>query len=412
MEHAFKDEKLLKAKLQSSYIFNFNCINFAAFRSTPNTKKMNNNYTLKSFLFITGSFLLLTIASCKKEKSAATPAVATPMKLGLYEFGSNATYNFRQLQINVSKIGTQAVSYGLVFDTGSGGMVIDAQGILPTSMITSSGFTFTGDSTVVNGITVTSQKQIVQYGDSDSSSTKVYGNLAYAPVTIGDVNGNIVIKRLPFFIYYKAVDAKGNKQSAHEFDVMGVLDQYDVTFANNAYITSPFTFFDPGTGLTKGFKIAVLGTSNFSNNGYATFVPGVLTLGLTSSDLSSSSGFVMNQLSFYQGAGYLPYLPATVTYGSKTSTTYVLFDSGTDPYNFIEDKTVSSTSLLPINTAITAATGTGFTYSYTTTSTESPTYIENPGTGGSNFAIFGMQYFLTNEYMLDYTNHKLGLKNN
>ncbi len=373
---------------------------------------MKNNYTFKN-LFIAGSILLFALASCKKEKSTTTtPTVATPMKLGLYEFGSYSTYNFRQLQINVSKIGTQTVSYGLVFDTGSGGMVIDAQGVLPASLITSSGFNFTGDSTVVNGITVTSQKQIVQYGDSDSSSTKVYGNLAYAPVTIGDVNGNIVIKRLPFFIYYKAVDAKGTQQSPHEFDVMGVLDEYDVTFANNAYITSPFTYFDPGTGLTKGFKMAALGTSNFSNNGYATFVPGVLTLGLTSSDLSSSSGFVMNQLTFYQGAGYLPYLPTTVTYGSKTSTTYALFDSGTDPYNFIEDKTVSSTSLLPTNTAITAATGTGFTYSYTTTSTESPTYIENPGSGGSNFAIFGMQYFLTNEYMLDYTNHQLGLKKN
>lgn len=373
---------------------------------------MKNNYTLKSLLFITGSFLLLAVASCKKEKSTATPAVATPMKLGLYEFGSFATYNFRQLQINVSKIGTQTVSYGLVFDTGSGGMVIDAQGILPASIVTSSGFNFTGDSTVVNGITVTSQKQIVQYGDSDSSSTKVYGNLAYASVTIGDINGNIVIKRLPFFIYYKAVDAKGTQQQAHDFDVLGVLDEYDVTFANNAYITSPFAYFDPGTGLTKGFKIAALGTSNFSSNGYGTFVPGILTLGLTSSDLSSSSGFVMNQLSFYQGAGYLPYLPTTVTYGSKTSTTYALFDSGTDPYNFIEDKTVSRTTLLPTNTVITAATSSGFTYSYTITSTESPTYLENPGTGGSNFAIFGMQYFLNNEYMMDYTNHKLGLKKN
>ena len=133
--------------------------------------------------------------------------------------------------MNVSKVGTQTVNDGLVFDTGSGGMVIDAEGILPKSMITSSGFNVkAGDSIVVDGITITSQASIVEYGADDSTITKAYGNLAYANLTLGDENGSVVIKRVPFLLYYKGVDAQGNELPAHYFDVMGVDDEYDVTF--------------------------------------------------------------------------------------------------------------------------------------------------------------------------------------
>ena len=248
---------------------------------------MIKKYPSKSFLFIIAAFITLTAASCSKNKGTVNPTVvdATPTKLGMYEADSSI---YKILYMDVSKVGTATVDYGLIFDTGSGGMVLDAQGVLPASMITSNGFVFTGDSIVVNGITVTNQKQEIDYGDDDSTETKVLGNLAYAPVTIGDPSGNIVIKRLPFFLYYKGINSDGSTAEAHDFDLLGVAPEYDITFANNVNITSPFSYFDPGTGLTKGFKVAALGTANFSLEG--TFVPGVVTLGLTASDLSSSSG--------------------------------------------------------------------------------------------------------------------------
>jgi hypothetical protein len=371
---------------------------------------MRKVYFTKSLLFISVSFLLLAIASCKKNNnkmSQITP-VATPTSLGLYETDSSI---YKLLLIAVSNIGTQHVDYGLVYDTGSGGMVIDANGILPASMITSSGFNFTGDSTVVNGVTITSQTSIVEYGNDAASIDKVYGNLAYAPVTVGDQNGNIVIKRLPFFIYYKAVNASGTSFPAHEFDTFGVNEEYDVTFSNNVFITSPFSYFDPGNGLTRGFKMAALGTGNFSLAG--TYSPGVITLGLTSSDLSSSSGFSTTQLSFFAGAGYAPIVPAAITYNSINFQTDVLFDTGTDPYSYIEDPTFNGNlTLLPANTPITVATNFGFNYDYTTTATDNLTNVENPTTSGANVSILSLEFFLNNEFMLDFTDHKLGLKSN
>jgi hypothetical protein len=376
---------------------------------------MRKTYPVKRLLFVSVSLVVLAIASCKKDNNNVKPAPVvtgpTPTKFGLYEADSSI---YKLLYTYVSKIGTLDVTnsdYALIFDTGSGGLVIDATGILPSSMITSTGFNFTGDSTVVNGITIYNQKSTIEYGDDVSTTDKVYGNLAYASVTLGDENGNIVIKRLPFFLYYKAVDGSGNKYAAHEFDVLGVSPEYDATFANNAYITSPFSYFDPGTGLTKGFKMDAIGTNNFSLDG--TYVPGVVTLGLTASDLSSSNGFIMHQLTYYPGDGYAPVIPVSLTYNNKSITTNAIFDTGTEPYSYIEDSSAADTTLLlPNNTKVSLSSTPGFSYSYTTSATDNITFVENPRVSQSNVSVISLEFFLNNEYIVDFTDHKLGLKNN
>ncbi len=377
---------------------------------------MKKIYLLKCLPYFVFTFVLLAAVSCKKDPKTNTGnnngggvnPVATPTKLGFYEVDSSI---YKVLLEPVTKIGTQTVNYDLVFDTGSGGLVIDANGILPSSLITSTGFNFTTDSTVVNGITITNQTNTISYGDDNATTDKVYGNLAYANITIGDANGNITIKRLPFFLYYKAVDGKGKVFPPHDFDVFGVAQEYDVVFANSAYITSPFNYFDPGTGLTKGFKIDALGTANYSLNG--TWVSAV-TLGLTSTDLNSS-GYNFSQLNFTQGEGYVPILPATLAYAGRSPVTAeVLFDTGTEPYSYLEDKTATNTTpvLLPAGTAVNLTTTSGYSYSFATATNNNLTYLENPTYSGSLTTILSLNFFTNNAYLLDFTNHKLGLKSN
>jgi len=378
---------------------------------------MRKRFTIKSLLLISLSFLLFAIASCKKDKPVTPKVVdATPVKIGLYEQSDSIIYKI--LFIPVTKLGTQTLSTNfnaLVFDTGSGGMVIDAEGILPTSMITTSGFNFTGDSTVVDGITITNQTNTIQYGDDASTTSTVYGNLAYADVTVGDETGNVVIKRIAFLLYYKATDSKGNSYPSHEFDVFGVNPEYDIPIGRNSTVAieSPFTYYTPGTGLTKGFKMGALGTSNFSSANEIPITPGVITLGLTAADLASSSDFTTSTLEYNANEGANPYLPATITYNSKSISANVLFDTGTDPYNYIEDNTAANTiTQLPANTPVKVLLTTGFDYSFTTTSTDYLTQVENPNTSTDPITILSLEYFLNNEYMLDYTDHTLGLKNN
>jgi hypothetical protein len=379
---------------------------------------MITRLTCRRQLFILAPLLLVIISSCKKDDFSATSAnsigiirstnsfVKGQVRLGIYEMDSSI---YKLLYMGVTKIGTKSINYGLVFDTGSGGMEIDANGIVPPSMITSSGFDFTGDSTVVNGITITSEESIFIYGADNASRSTVYGNLAYASVTIGEEDGNIVIKRLPFFMYYKAVDAAGKQLPAHSFDILGVSPEYDIIFGNNEHITSPFSYFDPGNGLIKGFKMAALGTNNFSADG--TYVPDAVIVGLTLSDLSSP-GLIISPLSQTQLQGDLPFIQSTINYDNKSVSASVIFDTGTDPYNYIPDKTATaSILLLQPGQPVSLATTSGFKYNYTTSATGNLTYIENPVTSGASFSIMGLSFFLNNDYLLDYTHHQMGFRN-
>ncbi len=381
-------------------------------------------YVTRFFPLFAIAFLLLFIASCKKDKQTTPPPVmATPKKVGLYELKQSNSDNSisRVLVMVIPEIGTKKLnqSIELVFDTGSGGLVIDANEVLPSSMITPSGFNFTGDSTVVDGITITNQKNTIVFGDDANTTNTVYGNLAYANVTLGDQADNIVVKRIPFFLYYKVVNSGGSSNfDKGDFDVFGVSDQFDITFNNGVSVYSPLNYYEPGTGLTKGFKMPALGTDNFTTSG--AYVPGVITLGLTPDDLSSSSGYTMTHLSLQNDGSYSPDIASTVTYNGKQVTNsqnrsqvYVLFDTGTIPYSYIQDYSgPNSLTLVPTNSKVTIKTNSGFNYTYTITDTDYITYVENPNQSREDTTIFGIEFFLENSFLLDYAHHTLGVKNN
>jgi hypothetical protein len=348
--------------------------------------------------------LVLTIvsSSCKKDTTTAPVVVnATPTTLGLYEYASDVN---KRVLIAITKIGTQTVNYGSIFDTGSPGMTMDATGIIPASMITSSGITVTGDSTVVNGITIMSKTATISYGDA-TGTTVEYGNLAYANVTVGNSLGSMDLKRIPFFLYYKILDKDKKPLAAHSADVFGVGPGLSTTITA---ISSPLRFFTYGTGLTNGFKLATLPTASFLTT--PTYVAGLLTVGLTSDDLSSA-GFIMHPLTPTTLYGYSPNLAGTITYNGTTISAQFLFDTGTPSVTVIENK-LASVGKLPSNTTVTLTTTKGFTYTYVTSNTGNLTEVQNPNNTNDYRTILALDFFIKNEYLTDYTNHQIGLKNN
>ncbi len=308
----------------------------------------------------------------------------------------------------ISKVGTRNVTYPLVFDTGSAGMTIDAAGILPASMITSNGITVPGDSITVNGITVTPEEAVIAFGNAQNEIQE-YGNLAYTTVTVGDRNGNVTTSRIPIFLYYKIVDTQtGKKQPAHSNDVFGVGP--GVSFANNA-IGSPLSYFRSSAGAISGFKLATFASSGFSANG--TYVSGLLTIGLVPGDIASSSGFVMHPLTFSLQGGYSPDVPATISYNGQNIAATILFDTGTPAISIIANNAApGNISSLPDNTDVTLTTNNGFTYSYTTGSANNLTQVALPSFTGDPRTIFSIDFFTENEFLLDYKDHRIGLKNN
>jgi hypothetical protein len=356
---------------------------------------------------LASAIIVIFISSCKKDHTPA-PASQGPAPLatlGLYEVDSSI---YKRAFIAISQVGTQKVNYYGVFDTGSAGMAIDAQGILPASMITNSGIQVAGDSVTVNGITVTAQVAVMAFGNAQSQ-TQEYGNLAYTTVKIGDQNGSITTGRIPIFLYYKVVDViTGQKQPPHSNDIFGVGP--GVSYANSA-IGSPLSYFSPPNGGISGYKLATLSKSGFSFNG--TYVASLLTIGLVPDDVSSSSGFVMHQLNYYSQGGYSPDIPSTITYGTQSFAATVLFDTGTPAISLLENSQApNNISTLPDNTPVTLTTNNGFTYQYTTSSTTNVTDVAKPSYTGDPRTIFSINFFTDNEFLVDYKNHRIGLKNN
>lgn len=359
------------------------------------------------FSMFFGMLVIMSLAVSCKKNNVAPATINNFATIGLYEYEvPNSTK--RRVFITISKVGDLDFStpYPSVFDTGSSGMTIDASGILPASMITSTGIVVPGDSVVVNGITVTSQASYMSYGDN-TGTIREYGNLAYAPIKIGDANGNITTRRIPIFMYYKVVNlTTGEQYAAHSNDVFGVGPG---TNSVGSKIMSPLSYFT-SSDITTGFKLATLNSSYFSTTG-ATYVAGLLSIGLTNNDLTSS-GFIMHPLT-NTSAGYSSNIPATISYNGQSIPATVLFDTGTPSQTIIEDRAAQSTiGALPVNTVVTVTTNRGFVYTYTTNNTTNLTAVENPNITGDSRTIFSIDFFVNNEYLVDYQNHQIGLKNN
>ncbi|MEO6522000.1 MAG: hypothetical protein ABIN91_10000 [Mucilaginibacter sp.] len=366
---------------------------------------MVKKHTFKTLLL---AMLVITVVvtSCKKDdNSGSSPApVVTPIAtLGLYQYSQDI---YKRLFIPIQIASASTSTYFGVFDTGSTGLTLDAEGLIPASMITTSGITIIGDSVNVNGITIMNKPSIMAYGDA-ISSTKEYGYLAYATFTLGTAGVKLNTKRIPFFLYYKIVDGTGKKLDAHSSDVFGVGPGF--SYASNL-ISSPLSYFDIPTGGTNGFKLAQLSAANFTTTG--NYVAGLLTIGLIPADFTATSGFIMHPLTYSTSGGYSANIPATITYGSKTIDGQILFDTGTPAITVIEDKTATAIGNLPASTAVSITTNRGFKYSYTTASTTNLTQIQNPNNTNDYRTIFSLSFFVDNEYLTDYGNHQIGLKNN
>jgi hypothetical protein len=196
--------------------------------------------------------------------------------------------------------------------------------------------------------------------------------------------------------------------AAHSSDVFGVGPG---TSATNSAIASPLSYFTLTSGLRQGFRLAMLNSSSFSSSG--AYVSGLLSIGLTPTDLGSTAGFIMHPLTYYNFGGYSANIPATVTYNGQSVSGNVLFDTGTPSVSIIEDqKATTGLGSLPTSSQVTITTNKGFTYTYTTTSTSNLTAIQNPNISGDYRTIFSIDFFTANEYLTDYTNHQIGLKNN
>ncbi|MDR5835186.1 hypothetical protein [Caballeronia sp. LZ034LL] len=95
----------------------------------------------------------------------------------------------------------------LDLDTGSAGMIIDAQDVFPPDMVGTNGFVFPpGQNTLsYHGIVVTNVQATKGY---DGSAETDYGNIGFATVKFGG-RGELTTNVMPVLFVYKSLDGNG-----------------------------------------------------------------------------------------------------------------------------------------------------------------------------------------------------------
>lgn len=362
---------------------------------------MKQPYTHLNRLLALGLSLLLFLTSCNKDNTQQPEtSYAT---LGLYELQLSETDH--RLLMHITQLGSQQIDNYSAFDTGSAGLVLDADGILPAAMFNANGFIIPGDSLVYNGITVTKTQYIANYGIFGLATAHVYGNIAYATVKLGDENGNITTMRMPFVIYYKSVSGEtGVSLPSHSYDVFGV----GPTDGANVVINSPLRHFKFPVYLTSGFKLGLLNFKALTTD-KITYMPGLLTIGLTKQQIFYS-GFINHPI-VPQSSGLIE---ASVQYDGKPAAKYVCFDTGVSNFNNLETgaKDNINNTILSDKDKITISTREGFNYNFMAGVNSNPTAVQNTANPNDDVNIFAIDFFIHNEYLMNYEAYSLGLKNN
>lgn len=364
--------------------------------------------------------LSLLVYACRKTDKPAVGnqadagTIAQPVTINLVP-AQNQSPGDRRIYLPIIKIGTTSVSLKTVFDTGSEGLLLSGTSVLPSTAIADTGVVINSpDSAVINGITVTSAKVQTTYGSPPATRT-FYGNIAYANLTFGDQSGSVITERMPFVIIYKGIDNQTQASVVLDNSSDGVAGVYSTGYTpvtglvtTRSAVKSPFNYFNYTNGVFSGFLLAPLkqvgwSTTTPSNQGYSP-TP-LLTIGVTS---GMESGFALQSQRLDIGGQFDPDILGTVTYnGSTVGNTNILVDTGT-PLGFgIYNKQVSGSTTLSNGLSVGITTNEGFSYSYTTDGAFYQTVVTD---GGQQRCIFGIDFFMNNSFLLDYTEHYIGLK--
>jgi hypothetical protein len=386
--------------------------------------------------------IVASVGACGGSNSmnpGGTPPPTSQKVINLYP-ASSASGD--RLYVLVTSVGSTAVSMPLIFDTGSAGITLYAPAIFPSSMVSSSGFTFPAGETSISygGITVTNQQGTRAYGGANG--TTQVGNIGYATVSFGDSSGVLTTSMMPVFLYYSIIQTATGQPilSVAQQGIFGVNSVTNVI--TEAGSTEPAAGYPPcsqqssGTcrvvsvlkyvqyaqGIHAGFLLspAALQSCDITTAGSCAPQP-MLTVGLTSTLEAGFSTVALTcppPANTYVGPsamdGYpvcLAAIPETTIavsgLATGTLTGEVIFDTGTPSMAVSVPAGGGFPAAIPNGADVLITTPSGFTYTYTSAPGITNAVVESNSTGAS---IIGIAYFTTNSLFVDFATSTEGWK--
>jgi hypothetical protein len=176
-----------------------------------------------------------------------TPATVPLIKL---EYPGNPP-NIRMLYVRLLALGDRKVDQPLLFDTGSAGMTVECEVVLPAPFCSPEGIKI-DKPLELGGITVTTQKEVMHYGADDE-----YGNIAIARITIGARERPVsTAKGVRLLIRYKKVRRSTGEIVGGPLWPKGFFGASPIV---GGTLTSPLNAMLPANGLRHGWYLSPIG---------------------------------------------------------------------------------------------------------------------------------------------------------
>jgi hypothetical protein len=336
--------------------------------------------------------LLLTGANSAAENTA--PFTVPLIK---QEYPGNPP-NIRLVHVRVLSLGNRKVDFPVLFDTGSAGMTIDCNLVLPWKLCTPEGIKIDKE-LELDGIRVTTRQIVSQYGTYDE-----YGNLAYARVSFGDARHPVTTSEMPVLIRYKQVRRATGEVVGGPLWPRGIIGVSPLGAQAEGLLHSPMDYIDVPDGLTRGFYLTPLGEVWVTCMNEFDECPSVdaLHIGI---DAPTQAGFEMAPLGASRSAHYVGFVDACLTWFEHKSCAPTLYDTGNSTIAIPGAPRKGSAMALSTDTWVTLA-GPGTTkWEFRTRYVPEVEFAPH-----SDINLIGIRYFETHSLLFDLEAGQIGFK--
>ena len=306
--------------------------------------------------------------------------------------------NIRMLYVDLRALGERQIAQPLLFDTGSAGVTVECSVVLPEKLCSHAGIKIDKE-TVIDGITVTTQKIVSHYGTYDE-----YGNLAFARMTIGRKGQSVATSGpVPFLVRYKKVRRSTGEIVGGPLWPLGVFGVSPVGGQVSGKLQSPMAAFEVAPGLHRGFYLSPIGTKwrQCTNEERNCPIVDALHIGIPD---ALRKNFKLSKWVRASGRHNFPTVETCIALENLNICQPTLFDTGNSTV-MIAGQSKRSKSSLPIGTSLKVSGADFGTWRFNTTYRPEVELYPNLDTN-----IIGIRYFETNSLMFDLGTQEIGFR--
>lgn len=345
---------------------------------------------LKAWLRLLAGFILIAIP----EASADT----SPVPLIKLEYPGNPP-NIRMLYVRVLALGNRRVDVPLLFDTGSAGITIACESVLPTHYCSTDGIKIKKN-LELDGLTVTTRRIVSQYGTYDE-----YGNLAFARIRFGSEASSVTSSEaVPLLIRYKKVRRATGEVVGGPLWPKGIFGVSPVGAQADGFLRSPIEAIDVPPGWHRGYRLSPIGAAWRACTNEQRNCPEVAALYL-GVDEAARKSFALAKLGKVKSQHYLPFVEACVAWLDQTVCRPTIYDTGNSTIMIAGEPPAGAGPSLAVGTDVSVTGPDARAWRFTTLYQPEVEFAPH-----MDIHLIGIRYFETNSLLVDVDAQEIGIR--